>query len=106
MGSLKRTPTLAAKIPELLPADTPLLGAALGYDNLSAFEDAVCAAGDLDIPFAQLKCMELGGSFCGPQATAESMSLSKAIHALKPEMSRDDLKSVENKAKAEAQPIS
>lgn len=103
--SLKRKPTLAAKIQELLP-DTQVLGAALGYYRLRDFEDAVFAARDLDIPFAQLKCTELGGTFCSPQATSKDMSLSKAIHALKPEMSKDDVKSAEKRAKAEAKSIS
>lgn len=103
--SLKRTPTLVAKIQELLP-DTQVLGAAWGYLNLRDFEDAVFAAHDLDIPFAQLKCTELGGAFCIPQTTAKGMSLSTAIRVLKPEMSKDDVKSAEKKAKAEAKSIS
>ncbi|HLJ40033.1 MAG TPA: energy transducer TonB [Candidatus Acidoferrales bacterium] len=103
--SLKRKPTLAAKIQELLP-DAQVFGAAWGYLNLRDFEDAVFAARDLDIPFAQLKCTELGGAFCIPQTTAKGMSLSTAIRVLKPEMSKDDVKGAEKKAKAEAKSIS
>ena len=64
------------------------------------------AARDLDIPFAQLKCTELGGTFCSPQTTAKGMSLSRAIRGLKPAMSKDDVKNAKEKAKAEAKSVS
>ncbi|HEV2489525.1 MAG TPA: energy transducer TonB [Candidatus Acidoferrales bacterium] len=103
--SLKRSPDLAAKIQELLPPDTQLLGPAMGYNGIRDFEEAVFAAHDLGIPFAQLKCAELGGVFCSPQTTAQGMSLGKAIHALKPEMSKDGVKAAEKKAKGEAKSL-
>ena len=105
LEKLQRKPDLAAKIRAQLPAGTSILDAALGYNGIRDFEDAVFTARDLSIPFAELKCAELGGMFCDPQSNSHEVSLEKAIHALKPEMSKSDVKNAVKKAKQEAKSL-
>lgn len=103
--TLKKRPDLAAKIQAMLPADAQVMSAALGYYGIRDFEAAAFAARDLGIPFSRLKCAELGGLFCDPQSNSQNKSLEKAIHALKPEMSKGDVKNAVKKAKQEAKSL-
>jgi hypothetical protein len=66
---------LASKLQSLLPAGTDLNAAAAGFKNLGQFVAAVHVSHNLGIPFDQLKSKMLG---------PPSMSLGKAIQALKP----------------------
>jgi len=66
---------LAGKLQSLLPAGTNLQTAASGFKNLGQFVAAVHVSHNLGIPFDQLKAKMLG---------PPSMSLGKAIQALKP----------------------
>lgn len=97
---------LADKLQRLLPSNVQVADAAHGYKDVHDFEVALLAARDLGIPFTQLKCAELGGVFCDPQSNSHEVNLEKAIQALKPEMSKDDVKNAEKKAKAEVKAIS
>lgn len=76
--------------------------AAMGYKNLGQFVSAVHVSNNLDIPFAQLKCTELGGQFCTPPTTASGMSLGQAIHIIKPTLSSTDVKNETSKASKQA----
>src|SRR5579859_2740764 len=66
---------LAARLQSLLPKGTNLQTAASGFKNLGQFVAAVHVSHNLGIPFDQLKAKMLG---------PPSMSLGKAIQALKP----------------------
>ena len=66
---------LASKLQSLLPPGTNLQAAAEGFKNLGQFVAAVHVSHNLGIPFDQLKSKMLG---------PPSMSLGKAIQALKP----------------------
>jgi hypothetical protein len=74
-----------------------------GFKNLGQFVSAVHVSNNLDIPFAQLKCTELGGQFCTPPTTASGMSLGKAIHTIKPTLSSTEVKDETSKASKQAQ---
>lgn len=76
--------------------------AVMGFKNLGQFVAAVHVSSNLDIPFAQLKCTELGGQFCTPTTTASGMSLGQAIHTIKPTLSSTDVKNETVKASKQA----
>jgi hypothetical protein len=81
---------------------TCLQTAAQGFKNLGQFVAAVHVSNNLGIPFAQLKCTELGGQFCTPPTTAKGMSLGKAIQTLKPSMSSTEVNGATSKAMHQA----
>jgi len=99
---LSANPTMAAKLQTLLPADLPVSKAAEGYAKYGEFTVALRAAHDLNLPFAQFKCTELGGKYCTPETKAKGMNLGKTIQTLKPDMAKGDLKNAEKQAKKEA----
>jgi hypothetical protein len=81
---------LASKLQSLLPAGTNLQTAAQGFKNLGQFVAAVHVSHNLGIPFDQLK-----SKMQGPP----SMSLGKAIQALKPTANaKAELKKAEHQA--------
>lgn len=102
---LRENNALAEKLQTFLPSDIDVIDASLGYARVADFETAVLAARDLSIPFTELRCKELGGTFCTPPTQADSMSLGKAIRALKNGMSKKEAKEAEKKAQAEAKAI-
>lgn len=104
--SLAEHSELARKLQALVSGNDDVIDASLDFGDIHDFEAVLMAARDLGIPFAQLKCAELGGVFCSPPTIAKAMSLSKAIQALKPEMSKDEVKAAEKKAKEEAKSLS
>ncbi|HET9839061.1 MAG TPA: hypothetical protein VFR84_12555 [Candidatus Angelobacter sp.] len=81
---------LAGKLQSLLPPGTNLQTAASGFKNLGQFVAAVHVSHNLGIPFDQLKSKMLG---------PPSMSLGKAIQALKPAANaKAELKKAEHQA--------
>ncbi|HEV2489527.1 MAG TPA: hypothetical protein VGT03_06950 [Candidatus Acidoferrales bacterium] len=76
--------------------------AVMGFKNLGQFVAAVHVSNNLDIPFAQLKCTELGGQFCTPPTNASGMSLGQAIHTIKPTLSSTDVENETSKASKQA----
>lgn len=81
---------LAGKLQSLLPPGTDLQTAASGFKNLGQFVAAVHVSHNLGIPFDQLKSKMLG---------PPSMSLGKAIQALKPTANaKAELKKAEHQA--------
>ncbi len=81
---------LAGKLQSLLPPGTNLQTAASGFKNLGQFVAAVHVSHNLGIPFDQLKAKMLG---------PPSMSLGKAIQALKPTANaKAELKKAEHQA--------
>src|SRR5579859_3879240 len=81
---------LASKLQSLLPPGTDLQTAASGFKTLGQFVAAVHVSHNLGIPFDQLKAKMLG---------PPSMSLGKAIQALKPTANaKAELKKAEHQA--------
>jgi hypothetical protein len=82
---------LASKLQSLLPPGTNLQTAASGFKNLGQFVAAVHVSHNLGIPFDQLKAKMQG---------PPSMSLGKAIEALKPAANaKAETKKAEGEAK-------
>lgn len=103
---LRKHPELAKKLQTLLPTNDDSIDASIGYVRIEDFETALLAARDLDIPFAQLKCAQIGGYYCLPASNNGEVSLSKAIQSLMPKRSKDDIKNAEKKAREEAKALS
>jgi len=81
---------LASKLQSLLPPGTNLQTAASGFKNLGQFVAAVHVSHNLGIPFDQLKAKMQG---------PPSMSLGKAIEALKPTANaKAEIKKAEHEA--------
>ena len=84
----------------MLPAGMNVEDAANGFKNFGQFVAAVHVSKNLNIPFDQLK---------GAMIT-NHMSLGDAIHALKPEVTKEDAKveakKAEDKAKEDSKKIS
>ncbi|MGH7744943.1 MAG: hypothetical protein ACREQ5_09085 [Candidatus Dormibacteria bacterium] len=99
---LAGNPNLTAKLQAMLPADLTAMDAVKGYNNLHNFAAALHASHDLNLPFAQLKCTELGGKYCVPETKTKGMNLGKTIQALKPDMAKADVKGAEKQADKEA----
>lgn len=99
---LSSNPSLAAKLQAMLPANLTVMDAAKGYNNMHNFAAALHVAADLNLPFPQVKCAELGGKYCTPETKTKGMNLGKTIQTLKPDMSKNDAKNAEKKADKEA----
>lgn len=97
---LKNNPQLGSKL-QLLLKDTTPDDAAKGYKTIGDFVAAVHASHDLDVPFSQFKCAELGGKFCSPETSAKPTKIEAAILALKPDGGKDGAKQAANNAKHE-----
>jgi len=72
---LQQNTELAAKLQALLPAETKVQDAAVGFKNIREFAAALHASHDLEIPFDQLKAKLTAGK-----------ALHQAIHDLKPDV--------------------
>jgi hypothetical protein len=99
---LAANPVLAAKLQKYLPPQLPVLSAATGYNGLSSFAVALHATHDLGIPFSDFKCAELGGKFCTPATKTRGKGFSKALEALRPNLSNKARNAAEKKASQEA----
>ncbi len=82
---------LTSKMESLLPPGTNVPDAANGFKNLGQFVAAVHVSHNLNIPFDQLK-----------QDVIAKGSLGKAVHALKPDLSKKQLKEATEAAEKEA----
>lgn len=90
--TLQRTPGLADRIGERLPAKIDVMWAAEGFRNLGQFVAAVNASNNLDIPFVTLKSRMLD----------RGMTLGQAIRNLRPSA---DYRKEARRAEGEAQAI-
>lgn len=103
--ALAENPALARRLQLLLPQNVEVLEAAKGYKNIRDFEIALYASRDLDIPFVQLRCGELGGQYCNPATTKKRMNATQTIESFKPGMSKDEVKRVLKAASKEAKTL-
>jgi hypothetical protein len=79
----------AEKIQKLLPAGMDVKTAEDGFKNRGQFIAALHVSQNLNIPFDQLKAKMTGVSTVnGQQTTSTPVSLGKAIHELRPDMSQ------------------
>ena len=82
-------PALAARVQNLLPPGTNVQTAATGFRNTGQFLAAVHVSNNLNIPFAQLKARMTG---------ANSESLGRAIHDLRPNLTHSQVRTAERTA--------
>jgi len=104
---IEQNPALKSKLQSMLPAGTDLKTAATGFRNQGQFIAALHVSKNLGIPFDQLKAKMLGttatpGTTTATTASTAPMSLGKAIHALKPDMSAKDAEAAADEAEKEA----
>ncbi len=85
---LQDHPALASRIAKLLPPGTDLNTAESGFKNPGQFIAALHVSKNLNIPFDQLKAKMTGITVQanGQTTTSAPMSLGKAIHDLRPDM--------------------
>jgi hypothetical protein len=85
-------PQLAANLQKLLPAGTKLDVASDGFKNLGQFVAAVHVSQNLGVSFDQLKA----------KMVTDDLSLGDSIHALKPNLNEDQIKTEVKKAEEQA----
>jgi len=90
---IENNPKLMARLQSLLPPNTDLKTAAMGFKNEGQFIAALHVSKNLNIPFDQLKAKMTGNP---PE------SLGKAIQDLKPNMSTKDVKEAAETAEKQA----
>lgn len=100
---------LSSNLQSLLPAGTDLQTAANGFKNLGQFVAAVHVSHNLGIPF---DCLKADMTDTAPPSTAtcpagtgtgsKSLSLGASIQALKPDMSKSQVKSATKAAEHQA----
>jgi hypothetical protein len=90
---IEANPKLADKLKTMLPPNTTLKDAALGFKNEGQFIAALHVSKNLNIPFDQLKA-----KMVGPNAE----SLGKAIHDLRPDLAPQQANAEAKKAEKEA----
>ena len=90
--ALQKSPELSTRLQSLLPADTKVSDAAVGFKNMGEFVAAVHVSHNLDIPFDSLK-----------KETLAQGSIGKALQTLKPDMPRADRNKEVKQAQTEAQ---
>lgn len=88
---LAQNPTLSSKVQDLLPSGTNPQAAASGFKDLGEFVATVHVSRNLNIPFDQLKDKVTSGK-----------SLGKALQAVNPNLSREQVKSEIKKGKQQA----
>jgi hypothetical protein len=91
---LSANPATVARIQPLIPAGMTLSTAAAGFRNQGQFLAALNVAHNLNIPFSQLKAQMTGPA---------NDSLGQAIHALRPNLSKQSVKQDVRVATREAQ---
>lgn len=89
---LTQNTKLSSNLQSILGSDVNLQDAASGFKNLGLFVAAVHVSKNLHIPFDQIKTM----------MSSNGGNLGKAIHALQPNLSKKDVKSVVKTAKHQA----
>jgi hypothetical protein len=95
---------LASRIDKLLPAGTDLKTAESGFKSPGQFIAALHVSRDLNIPFDQLKAKVTGVTMqaTGQTTTTTPMSLGKAIHELRPNMTEDQANDAAKRAERQA----
>jgi hypothetical protein len=88
---LQTHPELASRLAKLLPAGADVNAAESGFKNQGQFIAALHVSKNLNIPFDQLKAKVTGviAQANGQTTTSTPMSLGKAIHELRPDMTAD-----------------
>jgi hypothetical protein len=93
---LQRHPEQAARVQQMLPPGTDMNSAAGGFKNFGQFVSAVQVSKNLNIPFDQLKMKTTG---------PDAKPLGDAIHELRPDLSRDQVKAAIKAARQEEKQI-
>src|SRR5262249_33926392 len=93
-----------SKIQSLLPPGTDIKTAESGFKNHGQFIAALHVSKNLMIPFDQLKAKMTGASVnaAGQTTSSTPMSLGKAIHALRPDISANQANEEAKKAEMQA----
>jgi hypothetical protein len=93
-----------SKIQSLLPPGTEIKAAESGFKNHGQFIAALHVSKNLNIPFDQLKAKMTGVTATSStvQTSSTAMSLGKAIHALRPDMSATQANEEAKKAEKQA----
>lgn len=101
---MQNDPAFAKKIDKLLPMGMDAKTAEMGFRNRGQFIAALHVSKNLGIPFDQLKAKITGITVQANGQTTQStpMSLGKAIQALKPTLTQDQVKDAVKKADKEA----
>lgn len=101
---LPNHPELASRIARLLPPGTDLMTAESGFKNPGQFIAALHVSKNLNIPFDQLKAKVTGVTVQanGQTTTSTPVSLGKAIHELRPDMTEDQAKDAAKIAEKQA----
>jgi hypothetical protein len=101
---LPNHPELASRIAKLLPAGMDLMTAESGFKNQGQFIAALHVSKNLNIPFDQLKAKVTGMTVQanGQTTTSTPVSLGRAIHELRPDMTEDQAKDAAKIAEKQA----
>lgn len=91
---IDRDPRFAAHVRDIMPPDIKPGDAFDGFNSHGQFFAALHVSKNLDIPFRQLKTTMMSD---------ENMSLGKAIHELRPDMSEADVRQAVQKSEKQAQ---
>jgi hypothetical protein len=93
---LQKNPALAERVAPMLPPGMTAEQAAAGYKNWGQFVAAVNVSKNLNIPFVDLKARTTG---------TDAMSLGKAVHELRPDLSEEQVRTGVRTAEREAKQI-
>ena len=101
---IQNDPAFRSRIQSLLPPGTDLKTAESGFKSHGQFIAALHVSKNLMIPFDQLKAKMTGVSVnaAGQTANSTPMSLGKAIHALRPDMTANQASEEAKKAEKQA----
>jgi hypothetical protein len=101
---MQNDPAFAKKIDSLLPMGMDAKTAEMGFKNRGQFIAALHVSKNLGIPFDQLKAKMTGITVQANGQTTQStpLSLGKAVQALKPTLTEDQVKDAVKKADKEA----
>ena len=88
---LQTRPELASRLAKLLPAGADVNASESGFKNQGQFIASLHVSKNLNIPFDQVKAKVTGVTVQanGKTTTSTPMSLGKAIHELRPDMTAD-----------------
>ena len=90
---IDHNPRFRQRIHNLLPPDTKPGAAISGFKNQGQFFSALHASKNLNIPFADLKAKLM---------SSDDMTLGKAIHELRPNLSENDIRHAVQKSEKQA----
>lgn len=90
---IDHNPKFRQRIHNLLPPGTKPGDAISGFHNQGQFLSALHASKNLNIPFADLK---------GKMMSGDDMTLGKAIHELRPDLSENDIRKAVHKSEQQA----